>query len=169
MIRPIIEWPLAGQLLHTVSAPVDLTGGMGLVDELVRDMFDTLYDSGGVGLAAIQVSVPMRVFVMDVYKIAYTFINPTIALQGEVAQMTEGCLSIPGVLESMKRNTKVFVTALDCKGMLFSHTFSGMEAQCIQHEMDHLNGIVIPDSFSPLERTRMASRITRRRKAVDKP
>ncbi len=78
--------------------------------------------------------------------------------------MTEGCLSIPGVLEGMRRNTKVFITALDGKGALFSHTFGGMEAQCIQHEMDHLNGIIIADTLSPLERTRMASRITRRKK-----
>jgi peptide deformylase len=145
-----------------VSAPIDFAANPLVVDELVRDLFDTLYASGGVGLSAIQIGVPLRVFVMDVYTQDYVFLNPALHPEGQKAWMTEGCLSLPNIYESVLRYPKMRITAFDRNGQPSDHTFEKMEAQCVQHEYDHLDGIVIPDKLEPLRRTRLAAKLSKK-------
>lgn len=162
MIRKILKWPQEARTLHQASAPADFEKSPAFIDELVRDLFDTMYDAGGVGLAAIQIGVPLRVFVMDVYTQDYVFLNPRLTVSGRREWMTEGCLSLPGIFELAHRWTEVRVDALDRNGKPFVKDFKKMEAQCVQHEYDHLEGIVMPDKFEPLHRTRLAAQLAKK-------
>lgn len=152
MIRPILKWPAGHKMLHTVSAPVTDAVSPEALAELISDMWETMYDAEGVGLAAIQIGVPFRLMVMDVHTVPYVFINPQVTVQGKDEWMPEGCLSIPGTYEDMRRYPQVHVTALDKNLVSFTKTFTKMEAQCVQHEFDHLNGIMMPDRKSAADR-----------------
>jgi peptide deformylase len=158
MIRDILIYP--NPVLHQKS--VEVKAGYEL-QPLLQDMWDTLYDSGGVGLAAVQIGVPARVCVMDV-KRRYVFINPVFTGQGYQEPMNEGCLSLPGVIERVMRYPQVHVQALDENLKLFSVTFTRMEAQCVQHEVDHMDGIVMPDKFDPPKREMMRLQMKHRKK-----
>ncbi len=127
--------------------------------ELVGDMFDTMYKKGGVGLAANQVGVLKRVFIVDLNsgkegqgREKLVFINPEIIhSEGEdVAQ--EGCLSLPGLWKKVKRAKRVVIKAQDLEGREFQMEAEGLLARALQHELDHLNGIVFIDRLSPLQR-----------------
>jgi peptide deformylase len=158
MIRPILIWP--DSTLLTVSAPVPSEMDWSMVNELVRDMFDTLYESGGVGLAAIQIGVPLRVFIMDCYGKDYVFVNPVIKGWGGTHELTnEGCLSLPGIIEQVKRWEEVTVESLDRNGEPQTLTFHHLEAQCIQHEIEHLDGVMIPDNVSSVRRDRIRQKM----------
>jgi peptide deformylase len=166
MIKPILIWP--DPRLKTVSKLVDATEiKTAEWDQLIIDMWETLYDSGGVGLAAIQIGVPKRVFVMDCGRtgLRWTCVNPSIqSHKGNKEKMNEGCLSLPSVVETMERWPKLTLTATDDKGKAFAADFDSIDAQCIQHELDHLDGVLISDTLSPFERERLAKRIKPRKK-----
>lgn len=154
-LREILLWPHT--TLKNVSAavrPEDLVAGV--YDQLILDLFDTMYEAGGVGLSAIQVEVPYRIFVMDVTNKDWVFVNPVLSeLAGGQELKNEGCLSLPGIFEQVKRWNKVTVKALDRNGKEFQHTFEGMEAQCCQHEAEHLDGVTMPDHFGFVMKERM--------------
>jgi peptide deformylase len=147
--------------LHTVAKPV------GQVDDevrrLVRDMAETMYAAPGIGLAATQVDVHRRVIVIDTSDTRdqlLVLINPElVAASEDLQECEEGCLSVPGVYETVTRAAKVTVRALDADGIAFERTAEGMLAVCIQHEMDHLEGKVFVDYLSRLKRSRIRSRM----------
>ena len=148
MIKPILIWP--NSLLKKKSIPVgDSEFGTDDFNQLVTDMWDTLYDSGGVGLAAIQIGVPKRVFVMDTgnNKVCWVFVNPLIMkLEGELS-----CLSLPGVIETIFRSPSVSLIAQDEDGGEFESEHKGLDGQCVQHEYDHLDGVMMPDKMTPMQ------------------
>lgn len=144
MIQPILIWP--DPTLHEVSAPVEEGED---VAQVVEDLLDTMYAAGGVGLSAIQIGVPLRIFVMDVADEDVVFLNPKIVVMtGRKAPVNEGCLSLPGIFEVVERYPTVVVQALDRNGESFTVETTGIAAQCVQHEIEHLDGVVMPDKFS---------------------
>jgi peptide deformylase len=162
VIRSILKWPQDGRRLHEKSVPVP-GDEFEDIKELVQDMFETMYDAGGIGLAGIQIGVALRIFVMDNHE-QRVFVNPVItAFFGKKELKNEGCLSLPGIVEMVERHEEVdveyqdHVTAAKKKIRL-----KGIEAQCAQHEIDHLDGITIPDKMSPLDRTRLASKLSKK-------
>ena len=128
------------------------------IKTLVKDMYDTMYYSGGIGLAAIQVGVLKRLFVIDIPDMfggKHVFINPVIKdLSKERSVYDEGCLSIPGINSEVERAAKVTVEYTDLKGKRKTLKASGLLATCIQHEYDHLEGILFVDRLEP--ETRLA-------------
>ena len=119
-----------------------------LFQQLIDDMFETMYDAPGVGLAAPQVNVSKRMFVMDVQEDEHepaVVINPKIELAEEEVEMTEGCLSVPGYVGEITRFRKVAVSGLDRDGQKIRLEGEGLFAQCLQHEIDHLNGVLYID------------------------
>ncbi|WP_066716621.1 peptide deformylase [Sphingomonas pituitosa] len=172
-ILPIVEVP--DPRLRLVSTPV------GNVDDDVRaligDMFDTMYDAPGIGLAAIQVGVPKRLIVMDLQeeedeegkpiRHPRVFINPEIHEPAEdYSVYTEGCLSVPDQFADVERPARCRVTWLDEKGEAHDEVFEGLLATCIQHEMDHLEGIVFLDHLSRLKRDMLLKKLNKARKAA---
>lgn len=161
MIKPILIWPNPGLKVKSFEVEPEEFGTDGFT-QLITDMWDTLFDSGGVGLSAIQIGVPKRVFVMDIGKRSLVFCNPIIIkTEGEQAYMNEGCLSLPGIIETILRWPAVTVQALDDKGQLFQTSFKGLEGQCIQHENDHLDGILMPDKLEPIARERLRKKMAK--------
>jgi peptide deformylase len=132
------------------------------IRRLIDDMFETMYAAPGVGLAASQVNVHKRIIVVDVSEkrdTPYAFINPTIdALEGE-QESEEGCLSVPGFYELVKRAQKIRVRALDRNGKPFELETDGMLAVCVQHECDHLEGKLFVDYISGLKRQRIRKKL----------
>jgi peptide deformylase len=122
--------------------------GDPLFQQLVDDMFETMYDAPGVGLAAPQVNVSKRLFVMDVHDDEHdpaVVINPKIESAEEEVEMTEGCLSVPGMVGEIVRYKRVAVSGLDRNGNKIRLEGGGLLAQCLQHEIDHLNGVLYID------------------------
>lgn len=155
----ILEFP--DPRLRTVAKAVTL------VDEttrtLIDDLQETMYDASGIGLAATQVNVHRRVLVMDVSEerdSPRAFINPTVTvLDEELGQYDEGCLSVPGFYEEVRRPRKVRVDFLDREGNAQSEIMEGLAAICVQHEIDHLDGKLFVDYLSPLKRQRIRSKL----------
>ncbi len=119
-----------------------------LFQQLIDDMFETMYAAPGVGLAAPQVNVSKRLFVMDVQDDEHqpaVVINPKIELAEEEIEMTEGCLSVPGYVGEITRYKHVAITGLDRHGHKIRLEGEGLFAQCLQHEIDHLNGVLYID------------------------
>lgn len=146
--------------LRKVAEPV--TNVDGRVAQLVDDMLETMYDAPGVGLAATQINVHERIVVIDVSDEGdspITLINPEIVLAEGEGEMQEGCLSIPGIYENIKRNTDVKVSAIDREGNPFELEADGLLAVCIQHEIDHLEGKLFVDYLSPLKRNRIRKKM----------
>ena len=147
-------------VLRAKAAPVAEPGNREL-KELVLDMFETCTAEDGAGLAAPQIGVSLRVFVVDCPEdpedpespiLKFAAINPRIvAAEGEILS-EEGCLSMPGVRESVKRHARVHLAAFDPDGKPFEITAGGLVARAIQHEMDHLEGILFVDRLSSLKR-----------------
>jgi peptide deformylase len=139
------------------------------IRKLVRDMAETMYSLPGVGLAATQVDVHKRVLVIDVSEARdelRVFINPElVAAEGE-ADREEGCLSVPGYFDKVRRAARVTVRALDERGEPFELAADGMLAVCIQHEMDHLMGRMFVDYLSPLKRARLSAKLRKKRRAA---
>ncbi len=153
-IRPILIIP--EPKLRTLSAPVEKIDSE--VRKLVEDMFETMYDAPGIGLAAIQVGVQRRVITIDVArdgenKKPIALINPEIiAASEETSVYSEGCLSIPEYYEEVERPAKVAVRFLDVEGKTREVEAEGLFATCVQHEIDHLNGVLFIDHISKLKR-----------------
>jgi peptide deformylase len=132
------------------------------VRQLVDDMLETMYTAPGIGLAATQVNVHRRVVVIDVSEEKdkpLCLINPEIVELGGIEEMEEGCLSVPGIYETVQRADQVRVRALDREGQLFELAVDGLLAVCIQHEIDHLNGKLFVDYLSQLKRTRIRKKL----------
>ncbi len=132
------------------------------VRRLVRSMFATMYAASGQGLAAPQVGVSKRIVVLDVPESdapAYALINPRIVERSDESDRAiEGCLSIPGVSEVVERSSRVVVEALDADGAPLRIEAEGELARCLQHEIDHLDGILYIDHLSPLKRKMLLDR-----------
>ncbi|MBC9031473.1 peptide deformylase [Sphingomonas sp. JC676] len=172
-LRTIIEVP--DPRLRLVSTPVDTVDDE--LRDLIADMFDTMYDAPGIGLAAIQVGVPKRVIVMDLQeqedeegkpiREPRVFINPEILEPAEEHSIyTEGCLSVPDQFADVERPARCRVKWLDEQGKSHDEQFEGLLATCIQHEMDHLEGIVFIDHLSRLKRDMIMKKLNKARKAA---
>ena len=163
-LLPILVYP--DPKLHTVARPVEAVDDA--IRTLVNDMFDTMYEANGVGLAATQVDVHQRVVVMDVSETRdqrMVLINPEIEWLSEERQTRdEGCLSVPGMYDGVERATQVRVHALDENGNSRVIDADGLLAVCIQHEIDHLNGKVFVEYLSPLKRNRTKTKLAKARR-----
>ncbi|WP_062060149.1 peptide deformylase [Cellvibrio sp. OA-2007] len=164
-LLPILEFP--DPRLRTVAKPV--TEVDDKIRQLINDMFETMYDCPGIGLAASQVNVHKRVVVIDVSEDKsqpLVFINPEIeVLDNSVSEYDEGCLSVPGFYETVVRPEHIRVKALDRDGKPFEIEPQGLLAVCIQHELDHLNGKLFVDHISPFKRTRIRAKLEKKHKA----
>jgi len=132
------------------------------IRKLIKDMAETMYAAPGVGLAATQVDVHLRVIVIDVSESRdqlRVFINPELVAASGEADVEEGCLSVPGVYEKVRRAERVTVRALDAGGEPFTLEAEGLLAVCIQHEMDHLEGTVFVEKLSRLKQSRIRARL----------
>jgi peptide deformylase len=169
-LRDIIILP--DKRLRSVSKPV--TEISDEIRTLVADMFETMYKAPGIGLAAIQVGVPARVIVMDLSKREAeaeprVFINPEITwVSEEKSPYEEGCLSIPDIHEDVERPSRVKVRYLDLDGKPQEADAEGLFATCIQHEVDHLNGVLFIDHISKLKRERIIKKFTKAAKRGEK-
>ncbi len=167
-ILPILEFP--DPRLRTQAArldPAEVT--TPAFQELIDNMFHTMYDAPGIGLAASQVDVHKRFMVIDVSEEKDTpqvFINPEIVASegGQVYQ--EGCLSVPGIFADVTRANDITVRYLDRQGQPQELTTDGVLAVCIQHEMDHLDGKLFIDYLSPLKREMVRKKLAKQRKHV---
>lgn len=158
-LLPILEFP--DPRLRTIAKPVAKVDQR--VNTLIDDMFETMYDAPGIGLAATQVNVHEQVLVIDLgeeTKEPMVFINPSIEiLDQEHYEYEEGCLSVPGFYEQVSRPKHVRVTALGRDGKEFVIEPEGLLAVCIQHEMDHLNGKLFVDYVSNIKRQRIRKKL----------
>lgn len=138
--------------------------------QLIADMFETMYAAPGVGLAATQLGIPQRVAVMDCSRDEkrrepLVMVNPEILEQGDAGDVDEGCLSVPGVSDTLKRYARVKARAQDATGQAYEIEAEGLLAQCIQHEIDHLDGKLYIDRLSSLKRERLLKRLREERAA----
>lgn len=134
---------------------------------LISDMFETMYEAPGIGLAATQVNVHQRLLVMDVSEEKNepkVLINPKILSSEGEEEMDEGCLSVPGYYETVRRAEKISVRAQDADGKFFELSADGLEAVCIQHEIDHLDGKLFVDYISALKRDRIRKKLEKQKK-----
>jgi peptide deformylase len=154
--------------LHTVAAPVAQVSDD--IRNLIKDMAETMYAAPGVGLAATQVDVHQRIIVIDTSPTRdelHAFINPELIEATGEADFEEGCLSVPGIYEKLKRAQNIRVRALDATGLPFELAAEGLQAVCIQHEMDHLDGKVFVEKLSRLKRQRILAKIKKRQRDGD--
>jgi peptide deformylase len=151
--------------LRTVAKPVEEFDDN--LRQLVSDMFETMYEAPGIGLAATQVNRHIRLLVMDVSEARNAprcLINPQILTADGDEEMDEGCLSVPGYYEKVRRAEHVRVRAEDENGNTSEFEAHGIEAVCIQHEMDHLEGKLFVDYLSALKRNRIRSKLLKAQK-----
>lgn len=165
-LRQILEYP--DPRLRDMAKPVVKVTRE--IQELVEDMAETMYAAPGVGLAAPQVGVSLRVFLIDVAgedepSDLRVFINPEVLATEGTQTWNEGCLSFPGVSEEIKRAERVRVRALDRDGKPFELEAEGLLAVAIQHENDHLNGVLMIDKVSALKKRMMSRKLAKRQTA----
>jgi len=159
-IRDILHHP--DPRLRTRAAPVTVFDAA--LAALIDDMFETMYDAPGIGLAATQIDVHQRVIVVDVSPDKTRplhFVNPVILARDGVEEMEEGCLSVPGVFETVQRADAVRIEAWDRAGQRFELAAGGLLAVCIQHEIDHLDGKLFVDYLSQLKQSRIRKKLTK--------
>jgi peptide deformylase len=164
-LLPILHYP--DPRLHKVAQPV------AAVDERIRklitDMAETMYAAPGIGLAATQVDVHERVLVIDISEARnqlQAFINPEIIESSGEAENEEGCLSVPGVFDKIRRAERIKVRALNSQGEAFAIETDGLLAVCIQHEIDHLEGKVFVEYLSRLKQQRIAAKLKKQQRAA---
>ncbi|AKU09948.1 peptide deformylase [Azoarcus sp. CIB] len=160
-LLPILRYP--DPRLHTPAAPVAQVDDS--IRQLVKDMAETMYEAPGIGLASTQVDVHKRVVVIDVSEDRSdlrVFINAEILEKSGEHIGEEGCLSVPGIYESVRRAERVRVKALDADGKPFELEADGLLAVCIQHELDHLEGKVFVEYLSPLKLNRIKTRLAKK-------
>ncbi|MFT6072802.1 MAG: peptide deformylase [Alphaproteobacteria bacterium] len=156
-------------ILRQISKPVDTVTDAHRT--LMHDMLETMYDAPGIGLAAIQIGEPLRIIVMDISdhengapKEPQYFINPEITQKSDdLEPYKEGCLSVPEIYEMVKRPTKVTVSYLDYHGTPQILHADGLLSVCIQHEMDHLEGVLFLDRLSKLKRQMVMRKLRKTR------
>jgi len=165
-LLPILEFP--DPRLRTKAVPVDPAQ---LADpafqRLFDDMFETMYEAPGIGLAASQVDVHQRFMVIDVSEEKdrpLVFVNPEILDKSGEQVYQEGCLSVPGIFADVTRANEITVRALDRHGQRFELNIDGLLAVCIQHEMDHLEGKLFVDYLSPLKREMVRKKLAKQRR-----
>ncbi len=165
-IRPILTAP--DPRLKTISKPVETVDDE--LRALMDDMLETMYDAPGIGLAAIQIGVPKRVIVMDLAgkdeepQPRY-FVNPEITwTSDEMSSYEEGCLSVPEMYEDVQRPARIKARWLDYHGNPVEVEADGMLATCLQHEMDHLEGVLFIDHLSKLKRDIILRKMTKAKK-----
>ena len=150
--------------LRKVAEPVAQVDAV--VRQLVDDMFETMYQAPGIGLAATQVDVHQRIITIDISEDKsqpLCFINPEIIDSQGVERMEEGCLSVPGIYEPVERAEQVTVRALNREGEPHEMHIDGLLAVCVQHEMDHLQGRLFVDYLSELKRKRIRKKLEKLR------
>ena len=159
---PILRYP--DPRLHTVARPVAAVDGR--IRRLAQDILETMYAADGVGLAATQVDVHERLIVMDTseqHDAPLVLINPEIVERSqEMSLAEEGCLSVPQIYDRVERHARVTVRALDRDGLPFELEAEGLQAVCVQHEMDHLMGKVFVEYLSPLKRDRIRTKMLKK-------
>ncbi len=174
-LLPIIEVP--DPLLRQQSQPIESAGDD--VRSLIRDMFETMYEAPGIGLAAIQVAVPRRVVVIDLQdpeeedgepvRRPHVFINPEIVERSDARKIyNEGCLSIPDQYAEVERPDIVRARWVDEQGRQQEGEFDGLMSVCLQHEVDHLDGVLFIDHLSRLKRDMIVKKVLKARRERDK-
>jgi peptide deformylase len=161
----ILEYP--DPRLRKKAAPVAAVDDA--LRQLARDMLETMYAAKGVGLAATQVDVHVRMIVLDVSESRdqpLVFINPELTMQEGSGPGEEGCLSLPGIYDKLSRATRIRVRALGLDGQPFEREAEGLLAVCIQHEMDHLEGKLFVDYLSELKRQLIRRRLEKERRQL---
>ena len=155
--------------LHTVAKPVKEVNVD--IQRLIADMSDTMYAAPGIGLAATQVDQHVQLILVDTSKEQnnlQVFINPKITAKNGLQDYEEGCLSVPGVYETVTRAETITVEALDGHGKKFKLNATGLLSVCIQHEMDHLLGKVFVEYLSPLKRNRIKSKMLKHNREISR-
>lgn len=167
-LLPILRYP--DKRLHRRAAPVDRMDDV--IRKLIKDMADTMYAAPGVGLAATQVDAHLRVIVIDISETRdqlHVLVNPELLAASGEADTEEGCLSVPGVFEKVKRAERVTVRALDAQGVSRTIEAAGLLAVCVQHEMDHLEGKVFVEKLSRLKQGRILARLKKGERRATEP
>jgi peptide deformylase len=162
-LRTILEFP--DPRLRTKAQPV--THFDAALGTLIDDMLETMYAAPGIGLAATQVDVHQRVVVIDISderNQPLVLINPQILQREGEASTEEGCLSVPGIFDDVKRAAKIRLRAQDRSGASFELDYEDILAVCIQHEMDHLEGKLFVDYLSDLKRERIRKKLEKERR-----
>ena len=162
-LLPILHYP--DPRLHTVAAPVVAVDEN--IRQLINDMAETMYAAPGIGLAATQVNVHQRLLIVDISESRdrlRVFINPKLLETEGEADCEEGCLSVPGIYEKVRRAERIKVSALDGDGKPFVLEAEGLLAVCIQHEMDHLDGKVFVEKLSRLKQQRILSKLKKQQR-----
>jgi peptide deformylase len=142
------------------------------IRKLIKDMAETMYAAPGIGLAATQVDVHLRVIVIDISEThdqLRVLVNPELVAASGEAEFEEGCLSVPGVYEKVRRAERVTVRALDAEGAPYTLQANGLLAVCIQHEMDHLEGKVFVEKLSRLKQSRILARLKKSERRTIEP
>ena len=166
-ILAILNYPDAR--LHTVAKPVQAVNDD--IRKVILDMAETMYAAPGIGLAATQVDKHIQLILVDTSKEQnnlQVFINPKIVAKTGEQDYEEGCLSVPGVYETVTRAERITVEALDMQGKKFKLTAEGLLAVCIQHEMDHLLGKVFVEYLSPLKRNRIKAKMAKHNREIER-
>jgi peptide deformylase len=170
-IRPIFETP--DPVLRQISKPVEVFDGE--LKTLIADMFETMYHAPGIGLAAVQVGVPIRLLVMDLQepeeeggepvKEPRVFVNPEVLWTSDhEVPYTEGCLSVPDQYAEVLRPDQIRARWQDESGKQYEEVLDGLLAVCLQHEIDHLNGVLFIDHLSRLKREMVLKKLAKQRK-----
>ena len=165
---PILLYP--DRRLHTVAAAVAEVNDD--IRNLINDMGETMYAAPGVGLAATQVDVHLRIIVIDTSPTRdelLAFVNPELIEATGEADFEEGCLSVPGIYEKLRRAQHIRVRALGKDGLPFEWAAEGLQAVCIQHEMDHLEGKVFVEKLSRLKQQRILAKLKKRQREASQP
>ena len=169
-VKTILTEP--NTLLRQISQPVEQVGE--LEKELMNDMLETMYAANGIGLAAIQIGVPKRIIVMDLSKeenkkLPMYFVNPLIIKKNEEKTIyEEGCLSVPNQFAEIQRSSKCEIEYLDFNGDKQNLEAEGLLATCIQHEMDHLEGILFIDYLSKLKKEMIIKKLSKQQSKPDR-
>ena len=162
-LLPILHYP--DERLHKIAAPVARVDDK--IHKLIKDMAETMYAAPGIGLAATQVDVHLRLIVIDISETRdalQVFINPEILSAEGEAEAEEGCLSVPGIFDKVTRAARIVVSAQDEHGLARQVDAEGLLAVCIQHEMDHLVGRVFVEKLSRLKQRRIVAKLAKQQR-----
>ena len=165
-LLPILRYPDAR--LHQRAAVVNRVDDG--IRKLIKDMAETMYAAPGIGLAATQLDVHLRVIVIDISEARdqlLVLVNPELIAASGEADREEGCLSVPGVYEKVRRAERITVRALDAEGNAYTREADGLLALCIQHEMDHLEGKVFVERLSQLKQRRILARFRKQQRRAE--